>query len=310
MSSTTFQVIFSGKLDSELSNSELDVKELSAALAALGQLFETSDSCLNQGRTKHTLKVKGSFKTGSFKIDFVSAQSIAQKTKDLWDKQEIIPAEGIMGYVLGGGVSVSVGCLFALVKWLKGRMPTKIVDIGDGKYKVYRGEKYYEAEKAVIQLYQDYNVRKVTEYAMSALQEDKISSIAFTKDKGKTFQKVDVSEKSYFNAPLESKDIVNQQTFETSIHLVRLSFKEGNKWTVDDGNTQYSVVVEDEDYISKIEKNEVGFSKGDILKVKMRSVQYVTHNSQKLKKDFFIEKVLNHSKAEPNLQIYLDIDKE
>ena len=308
MSSTTFQVIFSGKLDSELSNSELDVKELSAALAALGQLFETSDSCLNQGRTNHTLKVKGSFKTGSFKINFVSAQIIAQRTKDLWNKQEIISAEGIMDYVFGDGISV--GGLFTLIKWLKGKVPTKIVDIGDGKYKVYRGEKYYKAEKAVIQLYQDYNVRKATEYAMSALQEDKISSIAFTKDKGKTFQKVDVSEKDYFNAPLESENIVNQQTFETNIHLVRLSFKEGNKWTVDDGNTQYSVVVEDEDYISKIEKNEVGFSKGDILEVKMRSVQYVTHNSQKLRKDFFIEKVLNHSKAEPNLQRYLDIDKE
>ena len=85
-----------------------------------------------------------------------------------------------------------------------------------------------------------------------------------------------------------------------------MSFKEGNKWTVDDGNSQYSVIVEDEDYLSKIEKNEVDFSKGDLLKVRIRYIQYLTESG--LKKEYFIEEVLEHSKAKPNIRIELDIE--
>ncbi len=59
-------MIFNGSLESEHSKSGPDVKKASVTLATLGQLLETSDSCLNQGRAKHTLKVKGRFKTGFF----------------------------------------------------------------------------------------------------------------------------------------------------------------------------------------------------------------------------------------------------
>ena len=110
--------------------------------------------------------------------------------------------------------------LFGLMKWLKGKKPTKIVDSGNGKYKVYRGDKYHEIEKKVIQLYQDYKVRKAMESAISGtLTEEKISKIFFTKDKGKTFQEVDFSEKEYFSSLPETKTILDEQTFETNIHL-------------------------------------------------------------------------------------------
>lgn len=288
MSSASFQVIFDGNLNSGLPNHEIDVKQLSAALAALGALFESADNCLNEGRTGHTLKVKGSFKTGFFKIDFVSWQNIIQKTKDLLSNQKVVTPESILTYLIFSGG------LIGLIKWLKGQKPTKIVDMENGRYKVYRGDKYYEAEKKVLQLYQDYNVRKATECAISeTLDENKISKIAFTKDEGKTFQSIDFSEKEYFFAPPESKTVIDEKTFETNIHLIRLSFKKGNKWTVDDGNSQYSVIVEDEDYLLKIEKNEIDFSKGDLLKVRIRYIQYLTESG--LKKEYFIEKVLEHS---------------
>ncbi|MGU9977364.1 MAG: hypothetical protein ACNYNY_01545 [Candidatus Oxydemutatoraceae bacterium WSBS_2016_MAG_OTU14] len=75
-------MIFNGSLDSEHSKSEPGVKELSETLTTFGQLFETSNSHLNQRITKHTLKVKGRFKTGSFKINRISVKNIAQKAKN------------------------------------------------------------------------------------------------------------------------------------------------------------------------------------------------------------------------------------
>ena len=179
--------------------------------------------------------------------------------------------------------------------------------MGSGKYRVYRGDKYRDYEEKVIQLYQDYQVRKAAESAIhDVLGENGISKIAFTRDKGETFEEVDASKKEYFAAPPEAEAIVDEQTFETNVHLVRLSFNEGNKWTVDDGIAQYSASVEDEDYMSRVERNEIDFSKGDVLKVRMRYVQYST--SSGLKKEYFIEKVIEHSKAKPSIQIELDVD--
>lgn len=180
MSSASFQVIFDGNLNSGLPNHKIDVKQLGGALAALAALFESADNCLNEGRTRHTLKVKGNFKTGSFKIYFVSLQNIIQKTKYLLSNQEVVTPESIWTYLIFGGG------LIPLIKQLKGQKPTKIVDMKNGKYKVYRGDKYYEIEKNVLQLYQDYNVRKATECAISeTLEENKISKITFTKYEGK-----------------------------------------------------------------------------------------------------------------------------
>ena len=210
MSSASFQVIFDGNLDSGLPNHEIDVRELSGALAALGLLFEAADDLLNEGRTSHNLRVKGSFKTGSFKIDFISWQNIVQKTKDFISNQDVVTPESTLEYLIfGGGIGGGVSALFGLMKWLKGKKPTKIVDSGNGKYKVYRGDKYHEIEKKVIQLYQDYKVRKAMESAISGtLTEEKISKILFTKDKGKTFQEVDFSEKEYFSSLPETKTIL------------------------------------------------------------------------------------------------------
>ena len=103
MSSASFQIVFEGNLKSGLPDHEIDVKELSGALAALGRLFETADDSLNEGRTRHTLKVKGSFKTGSFRIDFTSWQGLVQKAKDIIGSQSIVTSDELIDFLIFGG---------------------------------------------------------------------------------------------------------------------------------------------------------------------------------------------------------------
>lgn len=295
MSATSFQVIFDGPA---LRSSEMDVRELSSALVALNRVFEEADTLLNGGRTEHSLKVKGSFKTGSFKIDFTSYQGLLDKAKDLLNSENasaVIAAGDLVYFLIFGALGVGGGSvgLIGLLKWLKGQRPTKIVDDPKGGFRIYKGDKYVKAEEAVIRLYHDYKVRKALEDAINgSLKEDKVEEVAFTGDGGKSFEVVEYDEQAYFLAPPEEPAELHTWTYETNVSLIRISFREGNKWSVFDGANTIGAYVEDQKFLDKVNNNEIAFSKGTILVVRIRLEQEETPSG--LKNTYFIEEVLDH----------------
>lgn len=307
MSRAEFQIVFDGPL---LKEGEIDVRELSASLTAMGQLFEEADTLLNGDRTTHSLKVRGSFKTGSFKINLTSAQGIVERAKSILTGDEadaIIAAGDLVNYLIFGGVAGTVG-LLGLLKWLKGQQPTKITDADDGTFVVYKGDKYLKIEEKVLKLYQDYKVRKAFEASIAEpLREDQIETVAFTRDGGETFVEANYVERAALGAmPEESTDLPSY-TYQTNVSLVRLSFKEDNKWAVTDGKNSINASVEDEAFIRQINENEVSFSKGDILTVRMRIDQAET--STGLKSEYAIEEVISHRKPLYRGQLRLFNDK-
>ena len=105
------------------------------------------------------------------------------------------------------------------------------------------------------------------------------------------------SEISYFKCPKPTETKLDDcAVFETSISIIKLSFKEDNKWYVDDGQSSFYVIVEDGSFLQKIDDNLVEFGKGDILKVKLRREQFYIEETKKLKTENFIEEVIKHSK--------------
>lgn len=73
---------------------------------------------------------------------------------------------------------------------------------------------------------------------------------------------------------------------------MKLSFKEGNKWFVNDGNESFYITVEDDVFLRKIDMPDVKFAKGDILKVKIRKQQFYNFDKKSLRSEYFVEKVL------------------
>ena len=115
------QLIYDGKA---LDNNEISPKDLSVAVLSLDLLLEEANSVLNDSRAKIQVKVKASFETGCFKINFAVIQSLSDKIKDLYTAIEpIIEAKEIAGLVFGATAN-----LVALFKFLKGRPPEKIFE--------------------------------------------------------------------------------------------------------------------------------------------------------------------------------------
>ena len=295
MSESQFQVIYDGPA---LQASAMNVRELSASLAALDELFESADSLLNAGKTKQTLKVRGSFETGSFKVNFMSSRSSLDRVKDFLNSDEasaIIAAGDLVHLLLFG--SLGVAGLIALTKFLRGQIPTKIHENEDGTFKVYRDSKFVKTERRTLELYSDYKTRKALEKTVQTpLEENKVTEIAFNIEGDPRYEVVTLAEREYFTAPDLDREDVNKMEYTAYISLIKVSFREGNKWSVYDGANTISVRVEDEKFLQGIEDNQVLFGKGDRLKVNMRVEQFEIDGA--LRTEYFIMEVLEHTHPE------------
>ncbi|WP_319000513.1 hypothetical protein [Burkholderia metallica] len=71
-----------------LESSEMDVRELAPALLAIGDLLDASTRALCGNQVRPQVNVRGSFKTGSFGIDFTLATSLPGRMRDMLSGHE------------------------------------------------------------------------------------------------------------------------------------------------------------------------------------------------------------------------------
>jgi hypothetical protein len=294
-----FQLMYDGEA---LVNHEINPKELSIALLAINELLEEANKVINENRAKISVKVKGSFQTGSFTVLF--AVSVFDHIKDMFSSSgmnALLNAERILEIIFGAG-----GLVYILKK-LKGRKIERIYENDDGTFIIEIDAKKIKIEKKVYDLYRNYKIRQSFENLVKPISEnDGINDLGVKyHNKKEEFCKIDKSEVNFFRCPVSEEEKYDEDTlFTTNISIVNLSFKEGNKWFVNDGQYSFYVKVEDKDFLEKIENSRVAFAKGDILKVKIRREQFYNKYEKRLKTDNFIEKVITHRKPPEQMELF------
>lgn len=147
-----------------LESSEMDVRELAPALLAIGDLLDASTRALCGNQVRPRVNVRGSFKTGSFGIDFTLATSLLGRMRDMLSGNEgtalanavtILTALGIAAPKAGKG-------LFAVLKWLRGREILQ-VQMQDHTAILHVEGDTLEIDLPVLTLLRDVGVRHATE---------------------------------------------------------------------------------------------------------------------------------------------------
>jgi hypothetical protein len=295
--SANFTIAYDG---SAVKNGEMDVRDLAPALLAVGQLFDAANVALN-GQEAKPISVKVvATQAACFEIDLVAITSIWEQAKLILTSETATALSVLTGFVVSGGSG-----LFYLIKFLRGKNPDKIEDIGAGQVKITFGHETIIIPIELLRLYRDVQVRKAVEQLVEGpLSKEGIDTFRILDAKKVSVQEVSKSEATYFVAPIPSDSVLLTQNIKSAFSIVSLAFKEDNKWRLYDGNNQISAIIADEDFLSRVDKSQIRFAKGDVLICEVIVEQIQT--SAGLRTNYTVTKVIEHRPALRQLDIFTD----
>ena len=89
------------------------------------------------------------------------------------------------------------------------------------------------------------------------------------------------------------------------LYLVNISFKDGNKWRLSNGDNEFYATIADEKFLSQINSNDIKFSKSDSFKAKVQIEQKLTGDG--IKTFYTVKEILEYKST---TQMRLDFYKK
>ncbi|PMS18899.1 hypothetical protein C0Z18_16205 [Trinickia dabaoshanensis] len=285
-----FHVVYDGPA---LEEHRMDVRDLAPALVAFADLFAAVNKEVNGDAADVRVQVNASFKAGSFGVDLVATQHLVSQLRDIFSGTSAAAISNAGGILALIGMTVSSGYgLIQLLLRLAGRKPVRIEQKGDIARVWINQTETVEVERDVVRLYRNSVVRSSLEKVVSPLERDGIDDFGIVMN-GQKVLDLHTEDLPSFSARVSDADaeVVSDATARKLLQIESLTFKDGNKWRVSDGNATYYVAIEDKRFLAKIDAGE-RFGKGDVLLVDLRQVQ--TIEGGKLVTESMIVEVIEH----------------
>ncbi len=288
-------VHFSIKYDGPaLANHQMDVRELAPALIALSELLEEANKAAFPDAAEVRVNVKGNFKGGSFGVDLIAVQNIAQQLVALFSGPEATASANLFA-ILGGIGLLGSGGLIGVIKWLRGRKPSAIRFDGDKTvFELVESEtvETFEVDLIAGKLYQTRVVRQSLAKVIKPLEREGVDVFATGLD-GATQTVVTKDEVSAFILAASEADVVSDTIAEgVLLQIESAVFKDDNKWRFHDGYAAFFAEISDQDFLARINAGSERFGKGDVLIVDLRRIQSVSDSGLRL--EYQIVKVREH----------------
>ena len=160
--------------------------------------------------------------------------------------------------------------LIDLWKWLRGKKPEKVTQVGNNT-EITIGQNKKTVSNVVYNMYGDEVIRTAFGHATQPLRQPGIDRISVKQD-GIEQAAFEREEAPMFEAePLELDPDSPPTEGERDAVLVvsRLSFKEGSQWTFFEEGGTVVAKVEDKEFWDKIHQHTVTFGEGDRLRVRL-----------------------------------------
>lgn len=299
VSHSRFSVNYDGPA---LADHTMDVRDLAPALLAIGEMFDAANLALNGDATQVSVNVRA-HEPGCFSIDLDVLQSIVKRGIALLSGDEIAAALNLKELLIGG-VAGGSWCLIKLIKVLRGRTPDKVERLDKGMVRLTIDGYSFDVPLKLLRLYQDIAVRSAVERVVEKpLETPGVDSVSFHEKSIET-SRVEKGDAPLYRTPSIDDKVLIDDLRQAAFSIVSLAFKEDNKWRLHDGQNQISATIADEQFLAKVDRNLVSFSKGDVLVCEVRFVQKQT--AKGLVTEHIVEKVLDHRPGARQIEINFD----
>lgn len=305
MSQDQFQLLYDG---ADVRTGSMDVYDLAPALLSVGDLVREANRLLNEDRAKVSLQVRSDFRRGSFEISLLLDQGVVDQAKTVLFGSAILDAQALVNLVFGHPISLTAATTAAtgavvgvvkLYKLLHGQKPVRIEDRSTTLIQ------NFTVESKTAQLYMNDAVRADVDRLMHPLAKNGIDVLEVYKEKQliERIEKKDVPARVLESDHRVAATDVLTDIREAKLRIVKANFEEG-KWMFWDGEAKFNASLNDPVFQQKLDNREVGFFKGDVLRVKLKTVQ-TTLPSGKFKTEYSIEEVLDHTPqpTQPRLNV-------
>ncbi len=295
----SFQVIYDGEA---LKSNEMNVKDLAPALLGLSDLLEETNQVINGSEAQIQLNVKGTFKTGSFHIDFNVVQNIFGQITNLFNDPHIAGSAILLGLLGINAKEVSMG-LIHFIKWLRGRKIKKITKTGKNKIVITVEDESIEIDERVLSLFKNIRIRKSFDISITKpLEKEGIDTFKTKYQDNEVIIKKE--EREYFKEPEIEDEIIDNQKITKHLQLLTITFVEGNKWKFNDGVSTFSAEIKDLDFLRRVQDGQENFAIDDIFQVELNQKQILTLSG--IKSEIEILKVISHRGKNRQITIPLE----
>lgn len=294
-----FEIIYDGPV---LESNEMDVRDLAPALLAVSDVLEESNKIVNGDKTTVQVNVRGSFKTGSFGVEFSLIQGPLEGLVSLFDSTGANAASNLLQMV---GFIIPGGGLIGFLLWLRNRKIKRAIKKGKSKTIIEVEDEKTEVHPKILALFSNVKIRTSLQKIISEpLSRDGVDTFSTKKD-SQTIT-IGKEQKDYFKLSSIPDEPLKDQVREVYLRALSVIFVEGNKWRFSDGTNEFFAAVKDEEFIKSVQENKISFTKDDTFRVKLREKQWITDAG--LKTEHEIEKVIQQRSA--SKQIKLPFGKE
>ena len=292
MSTISVQVSFHGEA---VRSGLMDVRDLSPALLAVGEIFEGANQSLNGGRATISVRVQAQFRGGSFNVDLHVLQSIVENAPAFLEMPSVVTAvelARLLGFEAGQFIS-----LLQLIKWLKGRLGRMRAD-QDGNIIVNAGRDVTIVHGDLIQIYENPSVRAALPRLVAPLRQRGIDRLVVGTD-SENAESVEEDEAAFFEdtllEPAETDENESTNSSRRMLGIVSIHFKRHRKWRLTDGRSTIWVEVADQAFADRVRRHEVVFGVGDVLDLELEAKTVLTDTG--IKTTYRVTKVFNHIPA-------------
>ncbi len=295
-----------------LEQGAMDIRELAPSLLAFADLVSHINTALGSKQTIQVLLNQDSIQRGSFDITAILQCSLWEQAKlfvSAADENGLTAIMDILGW--GTQITGTAGSIFSLIKWLRDRK-IKTAEHKDNKVILHLDDgDIVVTTSNIMKIYVNADCRKSIEKVLLPLKNEGIESFELRdpthRQEQSSIESIHKDELPYFKAPpvdsVEEEETSPEQ--ELTVKITSITFEKGNKWRLTDGNNTFWAKIEDEIFLSRVDRGDISFTNGDMLRIRYYVRQTVKNES--LSSEYIVTNVLELKKRPEQIKLDFDI---